>query len=340
MEKKLNIYFLHAKFMKERLQVIENFKKALKKYRFKNIKLGKFHIIHDFDPDSIDGEVIRKYVNYERITESHVESYNGLLRNLHINQLSNTLKHYKALELIAQKSSDSELNLVLEDDVLFEDKVCNSLDKLVVQMPHKHDIIYLGLPTINEQIDKSKYTFQDTHKIFKILPMCDSYLVSHSTAKALHTNYIPIKFSNNIQVSYICDKLGIETLQSISNIFIDGSKYGLFLSKVSSNNPLIFNNDFTTLRGFLTQENITEEEHVMIKKMLETSPIRNNPDFIHMECGYYIKEKNYKKAKERFDIAYKTYVSNGCILSNESIFLKDYIRIHKYIQDDVDEVIQ
>lgn len=335
MAKKLNIYFIHGKSLKERQSVIDNFTSLIKKYKFKNIQIASIETISNHDTEDIDVNTIRQFVDYAKISESHVEFYNQLIRNLHINQLSNTLKHFKALELIAKTSNDNELNLVLEDDVLYEEKVCMSLEKMVQVMPEKYDIIMLGMPTTTDIVDKNKFTFQDTHKIFKVLPVCDSYLVSHSTAKALVMNYVPIKFSNATQLSYICDKLGVSTVQSIPNVFIDGSKYGLFLSKLSSNNPLIFNNDFVNLRAIASKEILTKDDKEAFNKLVSKSAIKDNPDFIHMECLFYIKQKKYKKAIERFTEAYNTYINNGCILSNDSVFLRDFIRTYKFIQNDI-----
>ena len=335
MVRKLNIYFIHSKAIKERESVIENFSNIIKKYRFKNIVLSKVHIVEDFDPSDIDIEVIRKYVEYSKIEESHVEFYNQLLRNMHVNQLSNSLKHFKAIEMISNSSNDGELNLILEDDVLFEDKVCLSLERVVSLLPHQFDIILLGMPTVGEVQDKSTYIFEDTHKIFKVLPVCDSYFISHSASKALVVNYSPIKFTNNIQLSYVCDKLGMSIQQAVPNIFIDGSKYGLFLSKLSTNNPLIFNNDFINLRSIISKDQLTKEDISSIDNILQRSTIKNNPDFIHLECGYLVKQKEYKKAVERYQLAFNTYMHNGCILANDSVFLRDYIRVHKYIQPDL-----
>lgn len=335
MTAKLNIYFIHSKALKERKSVIDNFTSILKKYRFKNVTVSSVTIIDAYDPEDITMETIRKYVDYSKIQESHVEFYNQLLRNLHVNQLSNTLKHLKALELVAKNSNDKELNLILEDDILYEDKICLSLEKMLQALPESFDVVLLGMPTTNEVIDKSKFSFQDTHKIFRVLPVCDSYLVSHSAAKALAMNYTPVKFANNHQLSFVADKLGIKTIQSIPNIFIDGSKYGFFLSKLSSNNPLIFNNDFVNLRALVSKDTLTSEDHANILSLLTRSAIKDNPDFIHLECLYHIKKKDYKTAIKRFENAYNTYNVNGCILSNDSVFLKDYIRAHKHIQTDI-----
>jgi hypothetical protein len=321
MVKKLNIYFIHSKELSERENVFKNFEAIFKQYRFKNIVLNKINVIEDFDSKDITANTIQQYVRYDKITETQFEFYNQLYKNMHINQLSNTLKHFKALEMISAKSHERDINLVLEDDILYEDKVCLSFDKLVKTLPKTYDFIMLGMPTLTEVSDKTTFNFEDTHKIFKVLPLSDSYIVSTAAAKAVVPHYVPLKFINNIQMSYVTDKLGLSTLQAIPNIFIDGSKYGLFLSKLSTNNPLIFNNDYTTLRNILSKGTISKDEDDIINKLIDRSTIRNNPDFIHLECQYHILCKNYEKAKNRYEEAYKIYVSNGCILNNESLFL-------------------
>ena len=87
------------------------------------------------------------------------------------------------------------------------------------------------------------------------------------------------------------------------------------------------------MTSFLNKKTpLTDEEHDKIKKLLEKSPIRNNPDFVYLECAYHTHCNNYTQAKKRYEDAYNIFASNACILSNESNFLKDYIRIHKHIQ--------
>lgn len=334
MVRRLNIHFIHTKALKERESVIENFKNIAKKYRFKDLSLV-FNVIDEHDPVDIDMQTVKQFVDYSQIAEGHVSFYNQLLKNLHVNQLSNTLKHLKALEYIVDHSNSNELNLILEDDILYEDRVCSSLEKAINALPQKFDVVLLGMPTVTPVTDKTNYIFEDTHKIFKVLPVCDSYLVSHSAAKALVANYKPIKFTNNVQLSYVCDKIGMTTLQTVPNIFIDGSKYGLFLSKISTNNPLIFNNDFVALRSLLSKPVLSKEDVNEVEKLVARSAIKTNPDFIHLECTFHIKQKNYTKAVERFKQSYDTYISNGCILSNDSVFLRDYISVHKHLQHDI-----
>jgi GR25 family glycosyltransferase involved in LPS biosynthesis len=337
MVRKLNVYIIHAKPIKERESVIQNLKSSLKKYKFRNILLSGFTVIEEYDPVDIDMNTIRLYVNYNKVEEPHVEGFNQLLKNMHINQLSNALKHFKAMELIAKTSNDGEVNLVLEDDVLYEDKFCYSLDKLVASLPTQFDMIFLGIPPNNQSEKPSTFEFQETQKVSPVLPFCDSYLISHSASKALVPNYIPIKFINNIHMSYNCVRLGLKTLNSVPNIFIDGSKYGMFLSKLTNNNPLIFNADFTQLRSILNKDVLDENDKQNVEKIISRTPLKGNPDFIHLESAYHLRSQDYQKAKARLEEAYNTYVANGCILGNDSVFLRDYIKVHKHLQDDIDE---
>lgn len=332
MVKKLNVYFIHAKYIKERESVIQNFKNTIKKYKFRNLTVVNFQVVEDFDPSDIDMETVRQYVNYNKIQEPHVEQYNQLLKNLHINQLSNSLKHYKAMELISKNSNDHEMNLILEDDVLYEEKICYSLDKLAASIPSQYDMIFLGMPTNQEREDKSGVIeFQESKKTFGVVPFCDSYLISHSACKAMLPHYSPIKFVNNIQIAYVCDKIGLTTLQSMPNMFIDGSKYGMFLSKLSNNNPLIFNGDFTAMRSIVNKESLDAQDINNAERLLAKTPLRGNPDFMHLECIYHVKNKAYEKARQRFEEAYNIYNANGCVLGNDSVFLRDYIRVHKHL---------
>lgn len=338
MVKLLNIYFVHTQDLKERKSVISNFTNFFKKYKFKDIRLCKVEIISDFDVKDISVDIIKQYVNYEKISENHVEFYNQFLRNIHINQLSNSLKHYKAIETIVRQSNKDELNLILEDDILYEERVCASFENMINSLPSSYDIIFTGYPTVTEVRDVKQYTFEDTKKIFRTLPFCDSYLISYQAAQAIANNYIPIKFSNNIQISYVSEKIGLSTQQCVPNIFIDGSKYGMYLSKLSPNNPLIFNDDYTKLRALVNKEVLSNDDKHEIETLLEKTPLKNNPDLIQLECLYHIKNNSFDKAKQRYDFAYNIYVSNGCILSNESVFLKDYIRVHKYLQHDLSSI--
>ncbi len=331
MVKKINIFIIHTKYTPERKQIIRSLTELVKSYNFRNIKIQGITIVDEYDPNEINAPLITKIVSYDRIQEPHLEIYNQLLRNLHVNQLSNTLKHMTALEK-ASKAGDNDYNIILEDDVLSDDKMCLAIERLLTQLPTKFDILFLGMPTVNEMKVTTEYQFQNTKNIFRVLPLCDSYLISTKIARNIVANYAPIKFVNNIQLSFVLDKLGLTSQQCIPNIFIDGSKFGMFVSRISPNNPLIFNNDYTNFNQLLAKSTLQKDDHDKIKTLITSSQIKQNPDFIHLICRYHTLCNNYKEAQQCFEEAYNIFVSSGCVITNETVFLKDYIRLHKYLQ--------
>lgn len=331
MVKRVNFFIVHSRYTPERAQIIKKFAELVKTFNFRNIKVQGINVVDEYDPNDITVPLISQIVRYDRIEDRNLDLYNSLIRNLHINQLSNTLKHMTALEN-ASKCGDNDFNIILEDDILYEDKMCLSLERLFQQLPSKFDIMFLGMPTVTEMKISTEYKFEDTRKLFRILPMCDSYLISTKTARSLVAHYAPVKFVNNVQLSFVADKLGLSCQQCIPNIFIDGSKYGLFVSRVAPNNPLVFNNDYTAVAQLLSKKQLEKEDHDKISKLVESSPIRQHPDFIHLLCKYHIKSQNYEKAKTCFEDAYNNYTSSGCVMTNETLFLKDYIRLHKHLQ--------
>lgn len=331
MVKKINFFIIHSKYTPERGQIIKKFTELIKSFHFRNIKVQGITVVDDYDPNDITTPLISQIVRYDRIEEKSLDVYNQLIRNLHINQLSNTLKHMTALEKASQ-CGDNDFNIVLEDDILYEDKVCLSLERLFHQLPSKFDVLFLGMPTVNEMKVSTEFQYEETKKLFKILPMCDSYLVNTKTARSIVANYAPIKFVNNVQLSFVTDKLGLSCQQCIPNIFVDGSKYGLFVSRVSPNNPLVFNNDYTALAQLLSKQQLHQEDHDKISLIIEKTPVRQHPDFIYLTCKYYVALGKYEQAIKCFEEAYKVYTLSGCVVTNETLFLKDYIRLHKYIQ--------
>jgi len=342
MSKKLNVFFVHAQWLKDREKVISEFNKLLGKYQFRNIRSTKTRVITDCDPNDIDVQVIAKSVNYNPIQEEsgvpaqdQLTFYNNFLKNLHIFQLSNALKHYKALEEIVNTSGEDDMNLILEDDVLYEDKVCMVLENLMTELPKDFGIAFLGMPTNVDAKKRLQLKFQSVREMFRVLPYCDAYLVSKAAAKKLYENYLPIKFVNNIQLSYVMEKARLQGVISIPNIFMDGSKFGMFLSVLNPNNNLMFNNDYMRVKLALENDALKVEEKEALEKIMRESPFRAHPDFMHLTAMYNVKQKRFKEAEAVYEEALRIFQGNNCILNHESQFLKDFISMYKEYQKDV-----
>lgn len=341
--RQLNIYFIHPSGLKEREQTIANLQKQLQKYQFKNVRRVGVRVITEYDPNAIPGELIGKAVNYAPISEpddlkeenktQSITFYNQFIKNMHLFQLSAALKHYKALELIAN-SEPGEVNIVLEDDVIYEERACLLIDRLIQKLPSEYDMIFMGLPSNREIKNRNEVSFQSVSEVFRVLPFADAYLVSQQAAKKLYDEFLPIKFVGHLQLSYLMEKLNFKPVLCTPNVFINGSVYGMYLSTVNPNNVLIFNNEYMRLRGQATKEEpLTQQEVAELDEICEKSPIKGNPDFMYAKALYMTKQKKYKEAEKLYESAIQIYLANNCIVNHESHFLKDYIRLHKHMQD-------
>lgn len=337
--KKLNIYIIHAEHLLERRKVIDDIKKNLAKYSFSRMKVNEIKIISGNDPDSLTPEKIQNIVNYTPLQteEENLKIYNGLIRVLHINNLSNALKHYEALQTISKCEDPDIIHMVLEDDVLFEPRMCMFLDKTIDKIGESQ-IVFLGMPNNESISNTNNVQIKDSKSIFRILPYNDSYLITPKLAKDLADNYLPIKFHTNIHLSYLLEKMNITLSQTVPNLFVDGSKVGMYLSTQMVNNDLVFNREYMFLKSLLSKEPalITNEEKEMAEKVIKESPVANNPDFLAL-VGKYTREvkKDYQKTRDIYQKTLDIYEKNGCIVNNESLFLRDFISLHSHLQTDI-----
>jgi GR25 family glycosyltransferase involved in LPS biosynthesis len=345
MVRNLNVFFVHSAWLKDRERVLEDFQKQVSKYTFSNFDKVDIKIITDYDPNDINGEIIQRTVNYTPFKEeddlkddnktTSMTFYNQFIKNMHLFQLSNNLKHKKIFESIAEQSSDQDINLVLEDDVVYEERMCMMLEKVIDSLPPDYDITFMGLPTNKQITNRNDIIYQNTSEIFRVLPYCDSYIVSKSAAAKLSANYYPIKFTNNIQMSYLMDKLNLKTVFCVPSIFIDGSKFGMFLSTLTPNNALLFNNDYMQSKQLLESKkktDLSKDDTEKLDKIFTESQLKNHPDFLYIKAQYLTKQKKYKEAESVYTEALRVYQANSCVLNHESLFLKDYIRLYKELQ--------
>lgn len=330
----VHIYFIHAKWLQDRERVINELKKHLNKFKFTSINIKTMQTIEDFDPEVIDSDVVKQNVNYTQLQDTKLAMYNQCFKNLHVHQLSNALKHAKAIEL-ASKNPTEDVNIILEDDLIFEERMCISIEKIVRKLDIDFDLVFLGLPTNKDVKNKTDVAFQKTSDVFKIIPYCDSYIISNRAAKMIADKYKPIKFINNIQLSYIIDSMNLKSQLVVPNIFMDGTKYGTFISSLNGTNGLIFNNEYNVAKTLISKDELIPAEQQNLENVLANSGLRIHPDFCHLKALYLVKQKKYDEAKVVFEETYQKYKTTNSILNHESAFLKDYIRIFKHMQVDV-----
>ena len=322
--KKITVYFIHSKELSIRKPMCEKLVKTLESSFDVSVKY-----IEDDDPSDIDMAKIQSCVRLDKPGTNDI--FDALVKNLHVRQLSNSLKHYKAYQMIHE--SDDDYSLVLEDDVLFSDNVNKELlnaISCIKKMKERWHILFTGMPRpVNTAIDKPVI---DTSEIFKILPVCDSYFVNKKTVKELFDAFAPIRYLTNIQLSYIIEHKNIKTFMYSPNIFIDGSKYGVFLSSIESNNKLFLNNEYNKLVGLVNKKEYSEEDHLEIGTLRKNMQFATHPD-IEFQFGLYESyNKNHEGAKIIFDRIYETYSKNNSLMNNDSDFLFRYCNSFAHTQ--------
>lgn len=333
MTKKINFFFIHNTMMREREVTMNQFRAGLSKYEFsKSFTLGKVATVESFDPSNIDMKIIQSTVNYTPLEDdSPFKKYNAFRKNLHVFQLSNALKHIKVLEVISQQEGNDDINIVLEDDVSFDpSNVYNLIEKAITAYT-KESIMFLGFPN-DGQKRVGDMNVLPTKQFFEIIPYNDSYMIDKEAAQKLYNNMMPIRFITNINLNLAIEKSGISSYQVVPNIFVDGSKIGIFTSSLVPNNVLMFNADYMKLRDIATKGSLESQDKEIAEKILSGSPCAQHPDFQYMKAIYQEKTGDYNGAIETYKYAYDIYNKNLCIINHESNFLKDYIKVHKHVQ--------
>lgn len=335
--KNLHVYIIHSKRLTERRKVIDNFRRDVGKFSFSSLKVSNIDVIETYEPEDITSNDIQSNVNYNPLNTNNedLKMYNQLIRILHINNISNAMKHFDAIKKISECTDDNAVHLVIEDDVMYENRMCMLLDKLVRELTDE-EIVFLGMPN-NEVVKTSNIVIKDSKDVFKILPYNDSYIINKNTAERIVENFLPVKYYTNIQLSYLCNLLDIKVKQSVPNIFVDGSKYGSCVSSQIANNELVFNKEYMYMKSLLMKSDvITKEEITNIEKIKNSSSIMNNPDLFFI-IGKVMRDKlnDYKAANEIYQNVFDSYKRNNAILNNESIFIRDFINLQKHLQIDV-----
>lgn len=325
----LNVYVIHVKVFEYRKNTCEKLRHLLEQSGHFNLN---FEYITEYDPNEITPEQIRMYVSYEQLKEQHLAQFNPFIKNMHINQLSNALKHCEACKRIASQPDNKAFNIVVEDDVIFNDNIAETLKLSLESIPEDGELIFLGLPG-SKEIKESIIQHQPLAEVFTILPCCDSYLLNREVASRIVKSYLPIRFSNNVHLSYLIAQHNLKCFLNVPNIFLDGSKLGLFFSSLEVNNRLIFNQDYVQLSKAINDKaEFSKEDIEIINSMFQNVKLKTNPEFYFLKAQFETKKKNYNLAKEIFQYTYTLYERNGCIMNNQSHFLREYMKLYKHLQ--------
>lgn len=332
----INVLVLHAKHLEVRKPICESLRKTLSESSlFENVN---FTYIEDYDPNVNTIMDLKNNVSLDKTNKS--ELFDNLIKNLHVRQVSNGMKHYVAISKVANETNDDDISLILEDDVVFSDQVDQRLFQTIQELKklNKWDINFLGFP---QQIDKDivqkdVVKLTDVNSIYKILPEVSSYLINKQGAMKLQKVFLPIHFNTPIQFSYLYEtNKDLLFKMSSPNVFVDGSKFGVYLSNIESNNKLILNTDYARLYRLVKENERKKPNEITRTNDFETIKFNNHPEFVSLHAQYELQMNNIENSKKLFGDAYKTYMENDCILNGESDFLLCYSRIFKFFQNSI-----
>lgn len=321
---KLNVYVLHVKGFVNRKSLSE--KLRLEFENASDIDLASFAYIETHDPgEPLDGVSI----DMSPIPSDDARGLhrlNSFLRPLKIAHVSNAMKHMRALKMISESSDTSGHHLVLEDDSIRQTgNNSNMLDAIQKFTSNKGSIMFLGVPP-----GVGANGMQFVKDVYNALPCCDSYLVDKDTASKILNAFLPIKFPCNINMTYAMAKAGIEPVICSPSVFVDGSKLGVFLSTIDSNNRLVFNGTFVALSKAVSDEKLLGEGEM--SALFKTAEPKWHPEYMHLRAVYEHKKGNHSAAKEHFDEALSQYSSLGGIYDNQNELLRNAMRLYRFLQ--------
>lgn len=280
------------------------------------------------EPGDITPQFMASSVKIEQLNDPRLHVYNKYSRPLHVRHISNSMKHMAALDGVAKSvSADGTVFVVLEDDVLATSDWISKLEGAANEMAIKgYEFFALGIPGKTGSAEKL-----DSKK--QVLPCCDSYMLSKSAASKIASAFLPIRFATNVHLTYILNSLNMRAYYGGSVVFLDGSKYGGFISVINPNNMLILNSDYVNARRKLIEEGESDAGKIKeIVASIETSPFSKHPDFVHLLAVADWRIFGAHQANNRFKLAMQTYTSNMAVLNSESRFLRDYISLHRDLQ--------
>lgn len=343
----INIFFIHYSKLTARKSTMNKLQKAfndlLNIHRNWTIDIKQ---VTKFDPETLTTEFVKRIFNNEELKDGNL-IYNQYKMSAPSNRfVSNCLKHLDAFNHISKFTQPNHINFIFEDDVVFDNQFVILLSEFIESKVYKdYDMVFLGMPGIKEEkttsnsivnnIDNKEFSKIEVNTIDekdKIIPCCDSYFITQDCAKRIVEDYIPIRYPNNIQLSYVLDKCNIKCGKTFPNIVADGSKLGFFTSSISSNNILLFNNSYKFIYKLLNKTDLEASEGENIKTLFEQNVFKDSPDFVFLEGLFYMRIKQFTKSKELFDKAIQMYEDQHAPLDNSTAIIHNYIELCRHNQ--------
>ncbi len=321
---KLRVYVIHVKALSNRKSLCEKLQNDLKNDPDFNLEAFEYITQNDpgepLDPINIDLQPLPN-------DGSGIDRFNAFIRPFKIGHVTNALKHKCALERIAASFTQNTIHLVIEDDALKQ-----SLDNIALKKAmaafhkNKAPVMFLGIPPGTS----AKNDMQPVSDVYNALPCCDSYFIAPMAAKATLEHFRTLKFPTHIQLTYALVKANIMPFMSAPAVFVDGSKLGVFISTIDSNNRLVFNGGFVEIAKALQDKDVLPEDKM--ESLFNKVEPKWHPEFMHLRALYEQKRGNYDTAEHYYTEALNQYMAFGGIIDNQTELLRDFMRLYRHLQ--------
>lgn len=344
LELTINILFIHYSKLKARKNTMIKIQQTMSNIVKTNSTWAvDVKQVTKFDPENLTQEFVKRIFSNDELSDGNTMFNKFRMSGPQNSCISNSLKHLDALNHISRFTNPNDVNFVFEDDIVFDNQFETLITNFIKNKSYQsYDMVFLGMPGIKNEKDstetQSNESSFNTIEVIpieekdKVLPCCDSYFITQECAKKLSNNFIPIRYPNNIQLSYVLDKLNIKFGRAYPNIVADGSKLGFFSSSISPNNILLFNNTYKFIYKMLNKTDLTIEEGEHIKSLFQNNAFKESPDFIFLEGLFYMRIKEYNKSKEFFDQAIEKYEEQMSPLNNSSAIIQNYVELARHVQ--------
>lgn len=227
------------------------------------------------DPEDLLKTNVSDHVDFSSIPgeSAAIANLNNNLKHMHVNQLSNAMKHVDALRKIAgfadTEASDELIHLVIEDDCVVnedledcdnaKDAIKDLMNRVKITFSNKNNRWGIFLPCLSvamtEQAENTQTQFFVDNKVVKLnelilngssflVPACNAYFVTPSFAKRMLRYCEKIKFAWNVHLSYAVhfvlheEEESEQVIGTRTIVIMDGSKTGHFVSTLTGTNLL------------------------------------------------------------------------------------------------------
>jgi len=316
---KIDVYIIHDPSLKKRIDNVQ----LMKNYLSKLTSINEVHIVSKFNNAELNSQIVKNLIrkqkpeNPDEIDKEFEKFHN----TLNMNNISNYLKHFSALESISKSGVSG---IVLEDDVVIAESFESKLDSLINS---QHQMVMFGQPFTREPNQEFEKISNYNNKV--LLPSCESYFVTAQVASNIMKHMLPLAYQTNIGLSIAINKTNTDVYKLYPNICIDGSKIGKYTSGINNNNILMYNSKYNELYKIIQNDKVDLDAFM---KLYETAEFNESPDMLYLKGLCLLKSNKIVEAKEVFDIVYSKFCDDGCKLDKTSSFMNNYISFFRVMQ--------